>query len=147
MKAKYIFAFLYIAAGLLIAAGPMTIFHVCIPEDGRLMLCNYTARVEFVLGIEISIAGILTAVQKTDELQEITGVFAALAAITVMLVADVLVGVCENVHMHCHAVARPALNILGASVLIITVIRIIQLRAEGGSEREEQTPDDIQTFT
>jgi hypothetical protein len=136
MRKKYVFGLLFIIFGFLIAIGPETIFYVCDSGGDMVMKCHYTAQTELALGIEIAIFGAILAIQKSRAAQAATSISLVLSGIFALLVPNVLIGVCDGVHMHCNAVAKPALSLLGIAVVIIALISFARLYREGMREHE-----------
>lgn len=143
MKKRYISGLLYIIIGLLIAIGPFTIFHVCASHDGdMIMKCHWTARAELGLGISISILGLILLIQKAYNSQLAANLSLIINGVLAYLIPNVLIGVCDGVHMHCHAVARPALSILSALTVAIAIINVVYLYGKRrGTENEIQDAD------
>ena len=136
MRKKYILGLLFIIIGLAVAIGPRTIFYVCEPSEDMIMRCYYTAQTELALGVEIAIFGVIMAIQKSRTAQAATSISLALSGIFTFLVPNVLIGVCDGVHMHCHAVAKPALSLLGVAVIIVSIISFVLLYRKGTKNYE-----------
>lgn len=132
MKKKIFLGIFIFALGLLIAAGPFTIFHVCRPEDPQMpMTCRWTARAELGLGGIISVLGLLSAVSASEKVRLGLYISAALNGAAAFLIPNFLIGVCSGKHMQCHAVALPALSILSAGVFIAAAAGIIYIYRNG----------------
>lgn len=143
MKKGYISGILFIIIGLLIAIGPFTIFRVCDPhESDMIMKCYRTARAELGLGIVIAVLGAVFGIQKTSRAQTAVSISIILNGLLAYLIPNVLIGVCDGIHMHCHAVARPSLSILSAAAVIIAVLNILYSdRKRKGADYEAQGSD------
>lgn len=136
MRKNYIFGALFVIAGLLIAIGPKTLFAVCNSDGEMTMKCFYVAQTELAIGIAIAVLGIVLAVLKDNIAQITASIALALNGIITILIPDVLIGVCKNAHMHCNAVTRPALNILGAVVIILAVVGAVLFRKKENKANE-----------
>ena len=136
MKKNYIFGVLFVIAGLLIAIGPKTIFSVCSSDGEMVMKCFYAAKTELAVGIAVSILGIVLVFVKNNAAQIATSIALALDGIITILIPTVLIGVCKSAHMHCNAVTKPALTILGALVIVLSVIGIVFFRAKDAKANE-----------
>ena len=110
MRKNYIFGALFAIAGLLIAIGPKTFF--------------------------VAILGIVLIFLKNSAAQITASIALALNGITAVLIPNVLIGVCKSEHMHCNAVTRPALNILGALVIVLAAIGIVLFREKDSKANE-----------
>ena len=136
MRKNYIFGALIAIAGLLIAIGPKTFFAVCASDGEMVMKCLYVAQTELVIGIAIALLGIVLFFSKNSAAQITTSIALALNGIITILIPNVLIGVCKSEHMHCNAVTRPALNILGGLVIVLSVIGIILFREKDSKVNE-----------
>lgn len=143
MKRGYVSALLYIIIGLFIAIGPFTIFHVCDAQNtDMIMKCHWTAMAELGQGIAVSILGLILLIQKEYNSRLAVNLSVAVNGAIAYLIPNVLIGVCDGAHMHCHAVARPALSILSALIVAIAVINTIYLYGKGRSiGNEAQSAD------
>jgi hypothetical protein len=118
-----IFAVIFLIAGILIAVGPWTIFPVC--EYGATsMKCHYTAEAEIVVGVMIALLGLLLAFVKSTETQIVIGVGEAGLGIFAVLISTTLIGMCPATTMECHLLAEPTLKILGAVVVILSLVLV-----------------------
>jgi hypothetical protein len=117
---KRIIGIFTIILGLLIAIGPNTIFHVCISDGDMLMSCNYTAIAESITGAFIALLGLIYTSVSQVKVRLSLSILTAIASIFVFLFPTFIIGVCGGKHMHCHAVALPALVILSIILFILT---------------------------
>ena len=114
MKNRITSGIIFIIFGALIAIGPQTIFSVCGPmENGKFMICHWTAQAE--VGIGLSIAALAIVLLFATKAQVRLGLNIGIIALLVVEIAipTVLIGVCGGEHMQCHALTRPVLIILG----------------------------------
>ena len=119
-----------IVAGLLIAFGPQSIFHVCKSDGDMVMRCFYTARAELGIGIELVLLGVFLLLQKTKEARIATAVGISLSSVLAFLIPNFLIGVCGAAHMHCKAVAQPALTLISTLTLVVSIISIFFFERE-----------------
>lgn len=147
MKRRLIQGSLFIIIGLLIAIGPFTIFHVCpVHDNDMIMKCHWTAMAELGQGIGISILGFILLIQKSYDSQAAVSLSLIVSGILAYLIPNVLIGVCDGIHMHCHAAARSAISLLGILTVTAAVINTIYLYRKGRStDNEAQNADDRQT--
>ncbi|MBR1572141.1 MAG: DUF4418 family protein [Lachnospiraceae bacterium] len=123
MKNKVI-GILTLIAGALIAIGPQILFKVCDTDGDMVMKCFYTSRVVLGIGIEIAVLALIQLLQKHREAIIASNIAILLNGIFTIVVTDLLIGVCNNPHMRCHSLTKPALNILGVVVIILAVVGI-----------------------
>jgi hypothetical protein len=118
---------LFIIFGLLVAIGPHTIFPVCGARDGEFMKCHWMAQAELGIGLGITIMGVLLIIFKSRQIRIGISIALLMNAILVILLPKKLIGVCSGVHMNCHALTLPALNLLGVLTLITAAATILYL--------------------
>ena len=124
---RYISGVFYIITGLLAAIGPQFIFPVCEDMADKRMKCFWTGRAEIGVGAVIAFLGIVILLVASDEVR--IGIVSALTAlfVNVLLIPDVLIGVCGSNHMRCKSLTLPALNILGAVGIVFGIVNIFFL--------------------
>lgn len=156
MKSRLVSGLLLMILGVIIAIGPMVIFPVCgvkhsdgdkaqgnsmaVPNEDemvqgtpaqstahKVMRCFWTSRAEMGLGALISITSVLLIVLKSKKIRIGLSISTALHGILALLIPTVLIGVCDNHHMHCRIGTLPALVILSSLVIAISIINIIFL--------------------
>jgi hypothetical protein len=91
------------------------------------MKCWYTGRWEIVVGSVISLLGLLLLFLKKKKIRIALSISAFLSGVLALLIPTVIVGVCGNKNMDCHAIALPALVIFSSAVIIVAVINTIFL--------------------
>jgi hypothetical protein len=119
---------LLVLLGIIIILTPWVIFPVCemhglfVETKTGMQLpmpCGYTARAETGIGALIVVAGALLIARKTPETQQAVGIFSIAAGALVILFPTVLIGMCRLADHPCRQLTLPALEILGAAVIII----------------------------
>ena len=136
---KKVIGIVEIILGAIIAVGPYTFLHVCgagMAMEGEMAMrsvCQGIPPITLILGAIILVIGISEAFGFTDKFLGSNGskLFAGIDVVLGIVVIGVptfIVGVCSSAHMHCHAVTRPALIILGAVVAIIGAVEVVFLR-------------------
>lgn len=141
MKRRIIFGAVFVILGLLIAVGPYTIFHVCRSDGDMLMNCQRTARAELVTGIAVTLLGIAYSIARNHKLNIAVGSVIAVIAIAAYLIPNVIIGVCENAHMHCRAMALPSLTVLSIIIFAIAAVNVIYLFVKGNGHEVQSTDD------
>ena len=124
-KNGLIIGIIYIIIGALTAIGPNSIFAVCEAMEGKFMRCHWTARAEIGVGAVIAILGILFIIFADERIR--TGIQFALILFStqILLLPDLLIGVCGKSHMRCRSLTLPALNIIGIFGIVIGVINLV----------------------
>ena len=119
---------LLVLLGIIIILTPWVIFPVCemhglfVETKTGMKLpmpCGYTARAETGVGALIAVAGGLLIARRTPETKQAVGVFSIAAGVLVILLPTVIIGMCRLADHPCRQLTLPALEILGAAVIII----------------------------
>jgi hypothetical protein len=119
---------LLVLLGIIISLTPWVIFPVCemhglfVETKTGMQLpmpCGYTGRAETGVGALIVVAGGLLIARKTPETKQAVGIFSIAAGVLVILFPTVLIGMCRLADHPCRQLTLPALEILGAAVIII----------------------------
>jgi hypothetical protein len=124
MKKVSVIGIVFVILGILIAAGPHSIFHVC---SSSMAVCNKTADVEIYIGLSIVLEGILIFFIRNFAARLIFSIAGIISGLFTILVPTVIVGVCANPNMACNRTTRPALIILGSFTILFSIIYIIYL--------------------
>lgn len=137
MKEK-IFGVLYLLIGLFMTLGLIFVFPVCeMTAEGTYMKCHWMSQAELGIGIIISILGIISLISKSKELKIGINISLILQFLLVILIPDILIGVCKNEHMRCHSLSMPILNILGGIGIIVTLINFIYFSKSKNKQGEK----------
>jgi hypothetical protein len=107
MKNRILTGVLYIISGLLIAAGPQTIFKVCAVKD-MAMKCHWSARALIAAGGIVFIGGILYLPADLITVRLNITLLVLAAYISAILIPSVLIGGCENKRMLCQSLTFPS---------------------------------------
>ena len=119
---------LLVLLGIIIILTPWFIFPVCEIYGSFVetktgmklpMPCGYSARAETGVGAMIVVAGGLLIARRTPETKQAVGVFSIAAGVLVILFPTVIIGMCRLADHPCRQLTLPALEILGAAVIII----------------------------
>lgn len=123
MKNK-ILAVITVVLGLLAAIGPRTIFPVCSAEEMK-MKCYYTANAEVVVGIIAALVGIAIILIDKNKVKLALGAVQAILGLVIILIPTVIIGVCGSPMMHCVSSTKPALIVIGALDIVVSVILVL----------------------
>ncbi len=139
---KRIQGILGVILGIVIAVGPQTFLHVCgggkMSEgmgDGASMAmsmpCQKVPTAAVITGILVVLAGVvllISALKKAEAkgIALLSDVAFAILGIITIGIPTFIVGVCSAPHMHCHAVTRPALIVLGAFVVVLAIAGLLR---------------------
>lgn len=120
-KTKAIAAAL-VVLGILIAAGPHTLFHVCTSMTNA---CHYTGQAEIGVGAVLALLGVFSLFTKSRDQQRGLFLGALLVSVLSLLIVLVLVGVCPNTSMVCNREALPGLTIVGILAVLASLAGIV----------------------
>ena len=120
MKNK-ILAVITAVLGLLAAIGPRTIFPVCSAAEMK-MKCYYTANVEIAVGIIAALVGIAIILIDKNKVKLALSAVQAILGLVIILIPTAIIGVCGSPMMHCVSSTKPALIVIGALDIVISVI-------------------------
>jgi len=117
-----------VAAGVLAAVGPWTIFPVCEAGNPPLYLktisnktmpmpCGYTARAELGVGSLVAMGGLGLMMARSPSSRRGLGYMGLGLGALALLIPTSLIGVCSNVTHNCVLSTQPSLVILGGVVM------------------------------
>ena len=134
MKNK-ILAVITAVLGLLAAIGPKTIFPVCSAMEMK-MKCYYTANAELVVGIIAAIVGIAIIIIDKKKINVVLSIIQAILGLVIILIPTVLIGVCGSPMMHCVSATKPALIVIGALDIVVSVILALLIARDISIEKK-----------
>ncbi len=127
MKAnRFVFAIIFVVLGAVIALAPYTFAEVCSTAE-KIMKCHWTARVELFLGITVAALGIVKFFFADKNFQLGINFGILFNALGVILIPTVIIGVCGMKTMHCNAVSKPVLVVLGIVTAVAAVVQSVSL--------------------
>ena len=126
---KKIIGLFYAVLGVVVAVGVHSFLHVCGGDmegmEGMASgpVCHGIPLPATVAGIVLAAAGLvwflLSLFNKDNALTErIINLVVVIDGLLIIGIPTFIVGVCASKHMHCHAVTRPALIIIGAFAVV-----------------------------
>ena len=131
MKKTIIFSAVMIAAGLLIALGPIYLFKACPPGCcSAYPDCLWTTKAVLGMGMVITALGIFCILYNDPKTQLGMTIGIFLSGIMVLLIPHVIIGGCAIKSMECRLVTFPALTILGIFVVIFSGIKTLSLKKQ-----------------
>lgn len=117
MKNRIITGIFYIISGLLIAAGPQTIFKVCAAKE-MVMKCHWSARALIAAGGITVIGGILYLFADLIRIRFNISILVLASYIASILIPSVLTGGCENKMMTCQSLTFPLIYVISSAALL-----------------------------
>jgi len=146
MKRTYVLGIALAALGALVAVTPWYLAPVC-EVDGLyaytktgtqlVMPCGYSARAEtFVVAPLTILAGLAIMFSSTMETRRIVGFFGAGLGALALALPTFITGVCKNPTHGCVVETRPALILLGAATVGLSLLVMVR-RIYGGSKSDQ----------
>lgn len=126
MKNKIISVGVYLLAAVLYIVGPKSIFRVC--EVGeKPMKCYWST--QSLIGIAIILLGIAVvyALTKTKREKLLISAISIVTNIIAILIPSVLIGGCKMKTMACQSTTFPAVYVIGAVAILISIANIFYL--------------------
>lgn len=128
-------AVLVVILGVLIAAGPQYLFHVCSETAMSTSPCIYTGKAEIGVGAVLAVLGLIALLSKNRDLNRGLYIGALLTSVLALLIVLVLIGVCSSSAMTCNKEALPGLTIVGAVAVVVSLAGIVVQSPKRGIER------------
>ena len=127
MKTNVLTVILLVLA-LIIAVGSVTVLGPCVHEDGSEAPCTGTGRMILAGGILLAVLSVSLFFIKAPKTRMILFIITAVAALAGILMPGTLLPICKMDTMHCRMVMQPAMIILFALVLLLSVCGVIAER-------------------
>ncbi|MFZ5639236.1 MAG: DUF4418 family protein [Bacillota bacterium] len=130
-KISKIIALASALTGILVMLVPRYIFPVCQfygrfieTKAGKLipMRCFYTAQAELAVGAVIFFSALALIFARQAETRKTVSMILVLLGLVVIFLPALLIGVCKDPSMPCHAGTLPALTILGGALVILSLL-------------------------
>ncbi len=124
MKTKNISvpACIVLALSFLMAVGSVTFLAPCVHEDGSFGSCHWAGRMCLGIGCVLFVLGLFTLVHKSHEKK--AALYQAMVPVSLLgiLTPGVLISLCKMSTMRCRAVMQPAVILLSALILAVSLI-------------------------
>ena len=134
MKNK-ILAAITAVLGLLAAIGPRTLFPVCSAAEMK-MKCYYAANAEVAVGIIAAIVGIAIILIDKNKIRISLSAVQAILGLVIILIPTAIIGVCGSPMMHCVSTTKPALIVIGALDITVSVILALLIARDISIEKK-----------
>ena len=120
MKKRSIPAIVVLALALIIAIGSQSFLSPCVHEDGSFGACHWAGQALFGLGCVLGMLAVLALAIPQARL----GLYISMLPVSLLglLTPGTLIDLCRMSTMRCRAVMRPAMLILFAAALIVSLI-------------------------
>ncbi len=106
---------------VIIAVGSVTVLGPCVHEDGSEAPCTGTGRAILADGILLAVLSVFLLFIKAPKMRLILFMITVVAALAGILMPGTLLPVCKMDTMHCRMVMQPAIIILFALALLVSV--------------------------
>ena len=120
MKKRSIPSIVVLALALIIAIGSQSFLSPCVHEDGSFGACHWAGQALFGLGCVLGMLAVLALAIPQARL----GLYISMLPVSLLglLTPGTLIDLCRMSTMRCRAVMRPAMLILFAAALIVSLI-------------------------
>jgi len=133
LNSNAIIALALLVLGIILAVGPWVLFPVyevdgLLQSNGLPMPCGYTARAEMVTGSLLFIGGLLLFFVKSNDAKRVIAILSAAIGVWSVLIPACLIGVCRNQGHPCFLETKPALLLVGAVVVLVSLVLLYTTR-------------------
>ena len=129
MKKRYLFAIFIVILGLLFFFAPSHIAHVCgTKPDGSFMKCHWMGEVVKMLGILITIMGVLFAL--LEKYAKGLSLSCILVAICQVCLQFFVIGTCKTPSMPCNVYTKPTIILFSLLLCIVCGVYLFLTRKE-----------------
>ena len=113
-KLTTVFGIILTALSALLTAGVKTVFCACDhkSESGMWMSCHWAEQALFAIGIALCCASLMTVIIRSGKVRAGLALGMIPAAVSAMLIPNVLINLCMKTDMRCHTVMRPAVMLI-----------------------------------
>ena len=127
-----------IVIALLLAVGVSTVFKGCGPkEDGSWMHCHTAQLHVFRLSLVVALLGLVDFLLKNRVAKLVLGGAAIVLSVVTVLIPGILVPLCMMETMHCQAVMKPFVSVVGVLLVVFGVVKEVVLIRSKEVENEE----------
>ena len=117
---------------LLLSAGVNIFFPACGPkDDGSYMNCHNAQMAVSIAGAILLLLEVFSALCSRKKLALLLQALMIPGAILTMLLPQTIIHLCMMPDMQCRAVMRPAVLVIGALILVFSIIRTAMLAVGG----------------
>ena len=128
---EWIFGILLLICSLCMSAGVKLIFHACGPkEDGSFMTCHWAEQAVFTLGCVMAAVSVLILIMPDGGMRRGLALAMIPAGAGAALIPNTMIKLCMMTDMHCHAVMKPAVIILGVVSAVLGLIYAAVCKSE-----------------
>lgn len=132
---KNVFCGILLALAAVIAIGSVTVLGPCVHEDGSEALCSSAGRAVLFDGCTLAVLAALILFMRKPSIRIVLFFISLCVAAVGIALPGTFFPLCRMDTMHCRAVMKPAMIILFASELIVSVCGIIVERNRIRKER------------
>ena len=132
---KYLSAVLLLVFAAVIAVGSVTVLGPCVHADGSEAPCSRAGRGILIAGCVLAVLALLILIFRAPAARIILFFLSLCVSAAGILLPGTILPLCRMDTMHCRAVMQPAMIILFAAALIVSVVGIITERSRSRRSR------------
>ena len=115
------------ALGLLIAAGPFTLYPIC--DSSMAGPCNSTGYAEIAIGVLMSALAIVSLFVSNYRYRICIGLAILTLSVLSVLAVTTLIGTCEGSMMACNRTGKPGIIAVGTIAAIAGAINLVLIKS------------------
>ena len=115
------------ALGLLIAAGPFTLYPIC--DSSMMGPCNSTGYAEIAIGALISVLAIVSLFIDNSRHRIYIGLAILALSVLSVLAVTTLIGTCEGSMMACNRTGKPGIIAVGTIAAMASAINLVLIKS------------------
>ena len=116
------FGSITVVLGSIVSLLSFVLLPFCKSMGHMVMRCHYTSIVDGFMGIAIALIGV--AYLLLPKAHKALTYAVIVSGVLTSLVPTIIVGVCPHVHMHCHSISSPVLQLVGILIALFGVANI-----------------------
>lgn len=132
---KNLSAVLLLVLAAVIAVGSVTVMGPCVHADGSEAPCSRAGRGVLIAGCVLVVLALLLLIFRAPAARIILFFLSLCASAAGILLPGAILPLCRMDTMHCRAVMQPAMIILFAAALIVSVVGIVAERSRSRRSR------------
>ena len=132
---KNLSAVLLLVLAAVIAVGSVTVLGPCVHADGSEAPCSRARQGVLIAGCVLAVLAVLIFLFRAPAARIILFFLSLCASAAGILLPGAILPLCRMDTMHCRAVMQPAMIILFAAALIVSVVGIIAERSRSRRNR------------
>lgn len=132
MKNRIFMGISYLAAAVLLGAGPSILFPVCPVTPEKIMKCHWSAQAEIAVAVVLAVIGLAVLFCKSPEGRRMLNLCGAGAGVSAILIPASLIGYCAKPEMACRMLTFPVVYAVAVIVILASAVSFFWLTKHPG---------------